>query len=153
MNLTQGTIIDERYELLSLIGAGGFGSVYRVRQQGFERIVALKILNQEALDHEASARFLREAKALGSIAHRNIPTFFGFGVGTGPHYVVMEHVEARSPPQLLDTEGALPVTATINIIQQICAGLAAAHSNGIIHRDIKPTNILITKSNDGDEVV
>jgi serine/threonine protein kinase len=119
------------YEILALLGAGGMGEVYKARDTRLDRIVAVKISNQQF-----SERFEREAHAVASLNHSHVCTLHDIG----PNYLVMEYVEG------IALRGPLPVLQALNYAVQICDALDAAHKKGIVHRDLKPANILVTKS-------
>jgi eukaryotic-like serine/threonine-protein kinase len=129
------------YEILSSLGAGGMGEVYRARDGTLQRDVALKILPESfATDPERLARFRREAQVLASLNHPHIGAIYGFEESTGTHALVLELVEG---PTLADriAQGAVPVDDALPIARQIAEALEAAHEQGIIHRDLKPANI------------
>src|SRR6478752_4952920 len=119
------------YEIVSPIGAGGMGEVYKARDTRLDRIVAIK-LSQERF----SERFEREARAIGALSHPRICTLYD----VGPNYLVMEYVEGEP------LKGPLPTEKAIEYSQQILEGLELAHRKGIVHRDLKPANVLVTKS-------
>ena len=140
MALTPGTRLGP-YEILSSLGAGGMGEVYRARDGTLQRDVALKILPESfATDPERLARFRREAQVLASLNHPHIGAIYGFEESTGTHALVLELVEG---PTLADriAQGAVPVDDALPIARQIAEALEAAHEQGIIHRDLKPANI------------
>ncbi|MEI6656519.1 MAG: protein kinase, partial [Verrucomicrobiota bacterium] len=134
-----------QFEILGLIGQGGMGAVYKVRQQQLDRIVALKILpptiGQTA---EFSNRFTREAKALAKLNHPGIVTLHEFGQADGLYFIVMEFVDGVNLRQLMATDRIAPRQA-LAIVPQICDALQFAHDHGIVHRDIKPENILLDR--------
>jgi len=119
------------YEILALLGAGGMGEVYKARDTRLDRVVAVKISNEQF-----SERFEREAHAVASLNHPHVCTLHD----VGPNYLVMEYVEGTA------LRGPLPVAQALNYAIQICDALDAAHKKGIVHRDLKPANILVTKS-------
>ena len=136
------------YELLSRVGSGGMGTVYRARQVSLNRIVALKVLPQRlAKDGDFLARFYREARAVARLNHPNIVGGFDVGQADGYHYLAMEFVEGTSAAALLaESATGLPYRQVLDIARQTARALAHAHENGLIHRDIKPENILISPS-------
>lgn len=143
MSLAPGTRLDQ-YEVLSPIGAGGMGEVYRARDTRLGRDVAIKVLPERlAADSEALERFEREAKALAAISHPNILMIFDFGSDNGVTYAVMELLEGE-PLRKKIIRGPIPSSKIVEIGSAITEGLAAAHSRGIIHRDLKPENIFLT---------
>jgi eukaryotic-like serine/threonine-protein kinase len=133
-----------RYELGDRLGSGGMSNVYRATDRILERTVAVKVLAEHLSDDERFvARFRREALAVAKLIHPNIVQVYDTGVDEGRHYIVMEYVEGRSGAQILQRQGPLdPETATEAGIQA-CAGLDYAHRRGIIHRDVKPGNLMV----------
>jgi serine/threonine protein kinase len=132
-------------EILSLIGRGGMGAVYKARQPELDRLVAVKILPEEVgRDPAFAERFYREARALARLSHQNIVSVYDFGQTHGLYYFVMEYVDGTDLRQLLQAGSLQPETA-LAIVPQICEALQFAHDEGIVHRDIKPENILIDK--------
>lgn len=136
-----------RLESVHLIGRGGMGAVYRAMQKDLKREVAVKILPPElAKDACFVERFRREAQALGRLQHPNIVTIFEFGSTAEGHlYFVMEFVDGTDLQQLVQS-GGIPITHAYAIVKQVCDALQCAHEQGIVHRDIKPGNILVDKT-------
>src|SRR5215510_2222724 len=133
------------YEVLSPLGAGGMGEVYRARDTRLERTVAVKVLpSGVAGDADALARFEREAKAVAALSHPNILAIHDFGRHGDVAYAVMELLEGETLREKL-AAGALPARKTVEYAAQIAQGLAAAHEKGIVHRDLKPENLFVTK--------
>ncbi len=133
-----------RYEIIDRLGSGGMSNVYRATDRILERTVAVKVLAEHLSDDERFvARFRREALAVAKLIHPNIVQVYDTGVDEGRHYIVMEYVEGRSGAQLLQKQGPLDSEATAEIGIQACAGLDYAHRRGIIHRDVKPGNLMI----------
>ncbi len=132
-------------EILSLVGQGGMGAVYKARQKQLDRIVALKIL-PPAVSHDPkfAGRFAREAKALAKLNHPNIVTLYEFGQADGLFYFLMEFMDGMNLRQLLNAGRVTPKEA-LAIVPPICDALQFAHDRGIVHRDIKPENILLSK--------
>jgi Tol biopolymer transport system component len=146
MPLTAGTRLG-RYEILSQLGAGGMGEVYRAKDTQLDRQVAIKVLpKQTASDPDALARFDREAKAVAALSHPNVLGVFDFSTQDHVAYAVMELLEGESLRARI-AAGPLPARRAVEIALQICQGLGAAHEKGIVHRDLKPENIFITKDN------
>ena len=144
MALTSGTKV-EPYEIVSLLGAGGMGEVYRARDARLGRDVALKILPESfAQTPDRLHRFEQEARAVAALNHPNILAVFDIGRHNGSPFLVSELLEGENLRALLD-RGALPQRKTIEYGVQIAHGLAAAHEKGIVHRDLKPDNIFVTK--------
>src|ERR671937_106956 len=141
---TSGATISGRYELGDRLGSGGMSSVYRATDHVLERTVAVKILAEHLSDDEKFiARFRREALAVARLIHPNIVQVYDTGVDEGRHYIVMEYVEGRSGAQLLHSQGRLGPEVSVEIGVQACAGLDYAHKQGIIHRDVKPGNLMV----------
>ncbi|OEF99080.1 hypothetical protein BHF71_02540 [Vulcanibacillus modesticaldus] len=141
-----GTILGHRYKLLEKIGGGGMADVYRALDQILLREVAVKILRQQyAHDNEFIKRFQREAHAAASLSHKNVVAIYDVGEEKDKdiHYIVMEYVEGFTLKDLIRKKGRLPVKEALDIAEKICSALDHAHQNHIVHRDIKPHNILI----------
>ncbi len=131
------------YKILEKLGEGGMGEVYLAQDTELDRKVALKFLPLHyTTDPEINARFKREAKAAAALNHPNIITIYEIGVHEGRAFIAMEHVEGQSLKDLL-SEQELSINKTIEIVIQICEGMSEAHQAGIVHRDIKPDNILL----------
>src|SRR6202158_2645399 len=144
MNLSPGTKLGP-YEIVSLLGAGGMGEVYRARDSRLRRDVAIKVLPQAlSLDADRMRRFEQEALATAALNHPNILAVFDIGASEGSPYVVSELLEGETLRDRLRS-GPLPVRKTLDYAMQIAHGLAAAHEKGIIHRDLKPENLFVTK--------
>src|SRR6187431_2434326 len=140
MPLSAGTRLAS-YEILSALGAGGMGEVYRARDTNLDRDVAIKILPEAfAFDADRVARFQREAKVLASLNHPHIAAIYGLEDAEGGKALVMELVEGEDLAQRL-ARGALPLDEALPIATQIAEALEAAHEHGINHRDLKPANI------------
>ncbi len=132
-------------EILQMVGRGGMGAVYRVRQKNLDRIVALKVFLYKPNDPEFAARFQREARALAKLNHPNIVTVHDFGMRENMHYLIMEFVDGLNLRQLTSEEKLSPEMA-LQMVPQLCDALQYAHDQGVIHRDIKPENLLIDTS-------
>ncbi len=145
-NLATGTSLVGKeigtYRIDGLLGVGGMGEVYRAHETKLNRSVALKILPTEfVVDAERVSRFAREARALSALNHPNLITIFEVGELNGTHFIAMEFVEGRTLRTLMD--GHLKLREILTIVGQVAEALAAAHHSGIIHRDIKPDNIMV----------
>ncbi len=133
-------------EILELIGRGGMGCVYKARQRGLDRVVALKILPRHAATASFTERFAREARALARLSHPSIVTVYDFGEAGGAYYFVMEYVDGVNLRQLLrESQGRLERVEALRIVGAMCDALEYAHEEGIVHRDIKPENILLDR--------
>src|SRR5271168_4051404 len=144
MNLAAGTKLGP-YEIVSLLGAGGMGEVYRARDSRLRRDVAIKVLPAAlSLDADRMRRFEQEALATAALNHPNILAVFDIGNSEGSPYVVSELLEGETLRDRLRS-GAIPVRKALEYALQIAHGLAAAHEKGIIHRDLKPENLFVTK--------
>src|ERR1700733_7971002 len=133
------------YEIYGLIGKGGMGEVYRARDTRLDRTVAIKVLPAEfSAQEERLRRFEQEAQVLGALNHPNLLAIHDVGAQNGTHFLVSELLEGESLRQRLQ-EGALPLRKAMELAVQIAKGLAAAHEKGIVHRDIKPDNIFLTR--------
>lgn len=134
----------DRYQLEQLVGGGGMGAVWRGRDLRLDRPVAIKMLTADALrDPTALERFDREARTVARLTHPNIVTVYDFGTDGAQSYLVMEFVDGWSVAALL-TDGPLPISQAVAIAAQTCDGLTAAHAAGVIHRDVKPGNLIVT---------
>jgi eukaryotic-like serine/threonine-protein kinase len=137
--------LSERYELGDRLGSGGMSNVYRATDLILERTVAVKILAEHLSDDERFvARFRREALAVAKLIHPNIVQVYDTGIDEARHYIVMEYVSGRSGAQLLQRQGPLDAQTAAEVGVQACAGLDYAHRRGIIHRDVKPGNLMVT---------
>jgi eukaryotic-like serine/threonine-protein kinase len=133
-----------RYETAERLGSGGMSNVYKATDRILERTVAVKILAEHLSDDERFvARFRREALAVAKLIHPNIVQVYDTGVDDGRHYIVMEYVEGRSGAQILQRHGPVEPEIAAEIGIQACAGLDYAHRRGIIHRDVKPGNLMV----------
>ena len=145
MNL-EGKIIGNRYEILEIIGKGGMATVYKAQDQVLKRYVAIKVLREEfTTDEEFIKRFNTEAQSAASLAHQNIVSIYDVGHQDNIYYIVMELIQGKTLKQIIDEDGVLPWKWSLNIAIQIASALEVAHRNNIIHRDIKPHNIIITE--------
>ncbi len=136
--------LSNRYETGEKLGSGGMSNVYKATDRILERTVAVKILAEHLSDDERFvARFRREALAVAKLIHPNIVQVYDTGVDDGRHYIVMEYVEGRSGAQILQRQGPVEPEIAAEIGVQACSGLDYAHRRGIIHRDVKPGNLMI----------
>lgn len=140
-----GRLLNDRYQLINVVGGGGMAIVYRARDNVLGRIVAVKVLREQyANDTQFVARFRREAQAAANLAHPNIVNVYDVGQDGDVYYIVMEHISGQSLKELITRTSPLPVEKAATFAAQILAGLEYAHRSGLIHRDIKPQNVLIT---------
>ncbi|HSK16993.1 MAG TPA: Stk1 family PASTA domain-containing Ser/Thr kinase [Gaiellaceae bacterium] len=139
------TLFDGRYRILRKLGSGGMANVYLAEDEDLGRRVAIKILNDRyANDDLFIERFRREAKSAAGLSHPNIVSIYDRGEAEGTYYIAMEVIEGRSLKELILTQGALPVDTAIGFAKQLLEALRFAHRHGIIHRDIKPHNVLVS---------
>ena len=135
------------YQVLELLGEGGMGMVYRARQKSLDRIVALKILPPRAARESSFIkRFIAEARTVARLNHENIIAGIDVGEANGTYYFAMEHVEGESVADMIERTGALEERTALQIAAQIARALEHAHKHGLVHRDVKPQNILVTKN-------
>ena len=140
-----GEVIADRYELEELVGTGGMSSVFKARDRMLDRNVALKILHEHYLDDdEYVERFRREARAVAQLSHPNIVTVIDRGEADGRQFIVFEYVDGENLKQLLEREGPLPVAEALELALGVARGLAFAHERGLVHRDVKPQNVLLS---------
>jgi len=138
-------VLGGRYRLIGPLGEGGMATVYRGRDQRLNRDVAIKILHEDLTrDPGFLARFQREAQVVASLSHPNIVPVYDVGEEQGTNYIVMEYVRGRTLKEVLDAGGALAPERATSIMRSVLDALGYAHSQGLIHRDVKPQNILIT---------
>jgi serine/threonine-protein kinase len=139
-----GEVVAERYELEELVGSGGMSSVFRATDTLLERKVALKILHEEYTnDADYVERFRREARAVAQLAHPNIVTVIDRGEQDGRQFIVFEYVDGESLKHLVDRTGPLPVEEAVELALQVARALSFAHQQGLVHRDVKPQNVLL----------
>ena len=145
MNL-EGKMIGNRYEIIERIGNGGMATVYKAKDTILKRYVAVKVLRDEfTTDEEFIRRFNIEAQAAASLTHPNIVSIYDVGNENNIYYIVMELIQGKTLKQIIDEDGVLPWKWSLNITIQIASALETAHKNNIVHRDIKPHNIIITE--------
>ncbi|HKH47932.1 MAG TPA: protein kinase [Thermoanaerobaculia bacterium] len=142
--IAPGALMGQRFEILSVLGAGGMGVVYKARDRELDDLVALKMLKKEQLvDRTQLDRLKSEIKLARKITHPNVLRTFDFGEIDGIPYISMEYVRGVTLRYMLDQTKRLPYSAGLRLAKQLCAGLAAAHAVGVLHRDIKPENLIL----------
>ena len=142
--LVAGVVLADRYRIVSQIGRGGMGEVYKAEDLKLEQTVALKFLPEAiARDHTALTRFRNEVRITRQISHPNVCRVYDIAEVDGRHFLSMEFIDGEDLSSLLRRIGRLPGDKATEVARQICAGLAAAHDNGVLHRDLKPANIMI----------
>jgi serine/threonine protein kinase len=141
-----GDVIDGRYELDELVGSGGMSSVYKAHDRLLERDVALKVLHSHFLDDaEYVERFRREARAVAQLSHPNIVTVIDRGESDGHQFIVFEYVRGENLKELVQRTGPLPTRRAVELALGIAEALAFAHDHGLVHRDVKPQNVLLSR--------
>src|SRR5207302_5544973 len=141
--LPPGTIIGNRYRLVQILGEGGMGAVYKARDMELDRVIALKVIRPElASNPEILQRFKQELILARQVTDRNVIRIFDLGEADGIKFITMEYVQGESLYQILRREGKVPVSEAIDIMRQMLSGLLSAHREGVIHRDLKPGNIM-----------
>src|SRR5919108_1429989 len=138
-------VFDRRYRVLRKLGAGGMADVYLAEDQELGRHVAIKILNdRHAHDAQFVERFRREAKNAAGLSHPNIVSIYDRGEAEGSYYIAMEYLDGSTLKELIVGRGPSPIAVAIDYTRQILAAVGFAHRHGIVHRDIKPHNVLVT---------
>ncbi len=144
--LRVGTILSGRYEIISAIGSGGMSYVYKAKDVTLKRLVAVKVLKEEySRDANIVAKFAREAEAAGGLSHPNVVSVYDVGEQFGTYYIIMELVEGFTLKKYIEKKGKLSQHDAVQVTMQVARGLNAAHEQGIIHRDVKPQNIMVSK--------
>jgi eukaryotic-like serine/threonine-protein kinase len=144
--MSAGDVIASRYELLELVGTGGMSSVWRSHDRLLDRVVAIKILHEQfTADAEYVERFRREARAVAQLSHPNIVTVIDRGEDEGRQFIVFEYIEGENLKGAIERAGQLPVRDALMLTLQMARALAFAHSRGLVHRDVKPQNVLLTE--------
>lgn len=143
--LEPGQTLAVRYEIKSVLGVGGMGMVYKATDRELGEVVAVKTLKPDMMRQDPSAldRFKSEIKLARRIAHRNVVRTYDLGENSGVYFITMEFVEGKSLKDLIQSRGRLPVSVTVPIAKQLCRALEVAHDEGVIHRDIKPQNMVV----------
>ncbi len=139
-----GELLADRYELEELVGTGGMSSVYRAHDRLLDRKVALKILHQHySADGDYVERFRREARSVAALSHPNIVTVIDRGAHEGRQFIVFEYVDGENLKRLIERRGQVPVALALELASQVALGLSFAHQQGLVHRDVKPQNVLL----------
>jgi eukaryotic-like serine/threonine-protein kinase len=144
ISLQAGMLLGERYEIMKQLGEGGMGAVYKARDHELERLVALKVIRPELAGHpDILRRFKQELILARQVTHKNVVRIFDLGTADGLKFITMDYVEGRDLKSIINERGKIPVAETVPIVQQICRGLEAAHVEGVVHRDLKPQNVMV----------
>jgi serine/threonine-protein kinase len=144
--MSAGDVIAGRYELVELIGRGGMSSVWKAHDRLLDRTIAIKLLHEQfTQDEEYVERFRREARSVAQLSHPNIVTVIDRGEDEGRQYIVFEYVEGENLKQLIERSGPLPVRDALLLTLQMARALGFAHERGLIHRDVKPQNVLLNE--------
>ncbi|HET9931495.1 MAG TPA: serine/threonine-protein kinase, partial [Polyangiaceae bacterium] len=153
--LEVGTTLAGKYRIERLLAEGGMGIVYEGYHVELEQRVAVKVVRAEYAHHqEAVARFLNEARAIARLRGHHIAKVLDTGrAETGAPYMVLEYLEGRDLRTVLDNDGPLPVTQAVHYLLQTCEAVAEAHAVGLIHRDLKPDNLFISRGSDGQDLL
>ena len=146
MIITPGMLIGDRYEIIEKIGSGGMADVYKAKCHRLNRMVAIKFLKPEySSDNTFVTKFRGEAESCAGLTHPNIVSVYDVGDEGDLHYIVMELVEGITLKRYIEKKGQLDIKEAVGIAIQIAQGLAAAHAKHVIHRDIKPQNIILSR--------
>jgi eukaryotic-like serine/threonine-protein kinase len=144
MSLEPGMMLGERYEILKRLGEGGMGAVYKARDHELDRLVALKVIRPELAGHpDILRRFKQELILARQVTHKNVVRIFDLGTADGRKFITMDYIEGRDLKSIINERGAIPAVEAVPIVQQICRGLEAAHVEGVVHRDLKPQNVMV----------
>src|SRR6185437_1584571 len=147
--------VGKQYAIVSLLGSGGWGVVFKARQLSLDRFVAIKMLHEHLIAFpERMERFRREAEAVSKLNHPNIMTVYDFGILSGGQpFLVFEYIDGINLDKLLQAEKSLPLDRALPIFEQLCDGLQCAHEKNIVHRDLKPDNIRLVETASGVALV
>jgi len=142
--LRAGALLSGRYEILSTLGEGGMGAVYKARDREVDRVVAVKVIRPELANQpEILSRFKQELILSRQVTHKNVVRIFDLGEAEGIKFITMEFVEGRDLRALLSDSAPVSLEQKVKIVIQVCRALDAAHAEGVVHRDLKPQNILV----------
>jgi serine/threonine protein kinase/tetratricopeptide (TPR) repeat protein len=140
----EGMVLGGRYQVLKRLGEGGMGAVYKARDHELDRLVALKVIRPELAGHpDILRRFKQELILARQVTHKNVVRIFDLGSADGRKFITMDYIEGRDLKGILVERGKLPAGEVVPIFQQICRGLEAAHVEGVVHRDLKPQNVMV----------
>jgi eukaryotic-like serine/threonine-protein kinase len=154
LRLKDGSVIAGRYKVLSKIGQGGMGAIYKVEQSALGSVQALKVLDARKTSSRNYVRFQKEARGLHRLNHRNLIRVYDFGLlDDGRPYLVMDYADGKSLHEMIKRSGRLSISETTEIFMQVCDGVGYAHEHNIIHRDLKPSNIMLMVDAAGDTVI
>jgi len=146
LTLSPGRMLGTRYEIVHLLGQGGMGAVYKARDRELDRMVALKVIRPEMAAHpDTLRRFKQELILARKITHKNVIRIFDLGEADGIKFITMEYIEGQDLRSLMTEKGKLSFEETARIVEQVCLALEAAHAEGVVHRDLKPQNIMLDK--------
>jgi serine/threonine protein kinase len=150
-----GKVVGDRFEIISKIGTGGMGTVYKARQRGMDRFAAVKVLLKQYLTNETLVRrFKREALAVSKLVHPNTVRIYDLGQSDeGILYIAMEHLSGSTLAHLVRSERQLSIRRSLRMVRQICLSLSEAHEKGVIHRDLKPDNIFVSEGAEKKDVI
>jgi serine/threonine protein kinase/tetratricopeptide (TPR) repeat protein len=141
--LVLGTVLASRYEIVALLGEGGMGAVYKAQDMALDRPVALKVIRPALAQNSAIVeRFKQELRLSHTVTHKNVVRMYDLGEDAGIKFITMEFIEGRDLRALIEEKGKLPPEQAVDVLQQVCRALEAAHTVGVIHRDLKPQNIM-----------
>src|SRR5271155_4700189 len=144
--LTPGTLLGTRYEIVQILGQGGMGAVYKATDLEIERVVALKVIRPDlASQPDILQRFKQELILARQITHRNVIRIFDLSEANGIKFITMEFIDGQDLKSLVTEKGRMSVDEAVRIVEQVCLALEAAHNEGVVHRDLKPQNIMIDK--------
>jgi tetratricopeptide (TPR) repeat protein/predicted Ser/Thr protein kinase len=145
-NLNPGFVLAGRYEIRERLGTGGMGSVYRAKDRELDRSVAIKVVRPELAEQsDILRRFKQELILARQVTHKNVIRIFDLGEDAGIKFITMEYIEGQNLKSMMDERGKLSYDESAGIIQQVCLALEAAHAEGVVHRDLKPHNIMVDK--------
>ncbi len=143
-NLEPGMMLGERYEILKRLGEGGMGAVYKARDHELDRLLALKVIRPELAGHpDILRRFKQELILARQVTHKNVVRIFDLGTADGRKFITMDFIEGTDLKSIINERGKIPPVEAVPIVQQICRGLEAAHTEGVVHRDLKPQNVMV----------